>query len=398
MSTELSRTRREARLAYATTAVGISAVSLIAPVLPELAEVYGVSLGEVASIQVAVLVPGIISARWLLGRGADGGLRRMLGFALVGYGLTGAALLWLTSFPAVLGVRVVQGFFCGGLVAGAFALLSNGDGQSQPRIARNAALVCVMMAIQPLLGSALSLLGPRGPFGFYLVAVPLGMLMFVDVPHSVPATTTDETPADGSRPRATAGEALTITVVINALLFGWLLYFGPVHLAAEYEVGVSIRGVVLAGQAALGATLALSIVGLLRRHRERLLLYVGLLVPLVGLVIVTFSPALVLTVTGFLLVGVTYGVANPAAVSLLAQKGRRATGSWQSSARVGQVVGPALAGWLVARTGTTEILLVGLAIGLIGIARLAAGDLARARREQHPRPAPAPSDNPSRSS
>lgn len=389
MSREARRVRLDARLAYATTAVGISAVSLIAPVLPELAEIYAVSVSEVAAIQVAVLVPGIVSARWLLGRGADRGLHRMLGWALLGYGTTGALLLWLSHFGAVLGVRAVQGFFCGGLVAGAFALLSNGDADSQSRIARNAALICVMMAIQPVVGSALSVLGPRGPFAFYLASIPLGVLMLTASSRRGGHVAGGDEDVDRSPPRATMGEALTTTAVINALLFGWLLYFGPVHLSTEYGMGVSGRGLVLSSQAVLGALLALSITGLLRRQRERRLLYVGLIVPLTGLTLVVLAPTLSLAVVGFLLVGATYGAANPAVISLLAQRGRRATGAWQSSARIGQVLGPALAGWLVGQTVASQVLLAGIGLGVVGLCRLIVGDVLRSRRPRSGESSPA---------
>lgn len=372
-------TRRDARLAYATTAVGISAVSLIAPSLPELAAIYGVTVGEVAAIQVAVLVPGIFSARWLLGRGSDRGLSRMLALALLGYGLFGSSLLFVSSWPLVLSLRVLQGFFCGGLVAGAFALLGRGGEDGQRRIARNAALVCVMMAIQPLVGSFLNGFGPRWPFAFYLTALPLGVAMLrrsrgdtLAVPRVV--ATADDTLGE-AKPRT--GEALLVTGVINALLFGWLLYLAPVHLAESYGAGVGVRGVVLSAQAALGAVLALAVARYLVRGRQRPLLYIGVLIPMAGLLIVAAEPMLIITVIGFLLIGATYGAANPAVISILAGQGRRATGAWQSTARIGQVIGPACAGWLVERAGVRDALLTGVALGAVGLLRLLWRDCGR---------------------
>lgn len=369
-------TRRDARLAYATTAVGISAVSLVAPALPELAEIFDVTLGEVAALQVAVLVPGIFSARWLLGRGSDRGLQRMLGFALLGYGIFGSSLLFVSYWPLVLLLRVCQGFFCGGLVAGAFAMLGGGGENSQVRIARNAALVCVMMAIQPLVGSLLSEFGPRWPFAFYLTSVPLGLAMQRSSRGEAPAATPAATPAAAPAGATSAGaerrtgEALLLTGVINALLFGWLLYLAPVYLSQAYGVGVGVRGVVLSAQAALGAVVALAVARFLVTGRQRPLLYIGVLVPMLGLLVVAAAPFLAISVVGFLLIGATYGAANPAIVSILAGQGRRAAGAWQSTARIGQVIGPACAGWLVERAGVRDALLVGVALGAVGLGRL----------------------------
>lgn len=371
----------DAKLAYATTAVGISVVSLIAPALPELADLYGVSVGEIAAIQVAALVPGIVSARWLLGRGADHGLRRMLGQSMLGYAVSGGLLLLVISWPLVLALRVIQGVFSGGLVAGAFALLGSSRDRSQSRIARNAALVCAMMAIQPLVGAALSGLGPRFPFGFYLLGFPLGFALLAQArpPAPLEAPKAGAVNQDAPVRIRTPREPLVLTALINALLFGWLLYLAPVLLAEQYDVGINTRGFVLSGQAALGAMTALAVVPLLRRGRQRHLLYVGFAVPAIGLAAVGWGPNMHYAIGGFLLVGATYGAANPALVSILTARGPRATGAWQSSARVGQVVGPAVAGWLVVRAAATEVLAAGVALGVAGLLYLAVRDLSASR-------------------
>lgn len=77
--------------AYATTMVAIAAVSLLALALPELAATYGVTVSDVAWIQIGVLLPGILSASGLLWLAASRGLARVLAVSLLVYGVAGAA-------------------------------------------------------------------------------------------------------------------------------------------------------------------------------------------------------------------------------------------------------------------------------------------------------------------
>lgn len=357
-----------APLAYATTAVAISAVSLVSPALPELAASYGVSVSEVAAIQIAVLVPGIVSARWLLGAGARRGLPQMLSWTLLLYGATGGLLVWVEHWPTVLAIRLVQGFVGGGLLAGAFALLSN-SGDREGLIARNAALVCGMMATQPLIGSALATLGPRAPFAFYLTAVPLGLLMLGAARRNlIPSSSPSAPPPPARKP--SVAKSLALTVMINLLLFGWLLYLAPVLLQGEHGMSVQGRGALLSSQALLAGLLALTVTRAIRRGREGGLLYGGLAASMVGLAAVLMGPATAVVVAGFVLLGTIYGTANPAVISLITRHGRHATGAWQSSARIGQVGGPALAAWLLARVGTHPTVMVGMAVAALGLVTL----------------------------
>lgn len=356
-------------LAYATTAVAISAVSLVSPALPELAEHYGVSDSEIAALQVAVLVPGILSARFLLGPGSRRGVPRMLSWTLLVYGITGGLLVWVTYWPVVLAIRLVQGFVCGGLLAGAFALLS-GSGNRERLIVRNAALVCAMMALQPLLGSALANLGPQVPFAFYLAAVPLGLVMARVRAEAAATTGARGHAVEPAEPAPSVATSLVLTVVINLLLFGWLLYLAPVVLAGEHGLSVGARGAMLSAQALLAGAIALLAAPVIRRGRARMLLGAGLLLPIIGLVGVASTTTTTLAVVGFGLVGTVYGTANPAILSFVTRYGRHATGAWQSSARVGQVAGPALAGWLLATVSVDATVVIGAVLGGLGLAVL----------------------------
>lgn len=161
--------------AFALTIVAVSAVSLIAPSLPELARSYGVTEPTMAWFQSAVLVPGLIAAPVAMRLTRRHGLRRVLVVALMLYGLAGVSHVVESPFAIAVLTRGVQGVGGAALLAGGFALLGRLPDQQRARgVAANAALMSTMMVLQPLIGAALAAWWLRAPFLFYLSPVSTG--------------------------------------------------------------------------------------------------------------------------------------------------------------------------------------------------------------------------------
>lgn len=359
--------------AYATTALGVSSVSLLAPVLPELAARYGVDSEAMALFQTAVMLPGIVTGL-LMGRfGARGHLRTALAVSLLVFGLAGTSLACVESFSVAVALRVVQGAGGGGLVAASFMLIG---AVAEPRrfraVGHNAAIVSTMMVVQPLLGSSLGALSAAAPFGFYFLAVIAGGL----VPRTVPAAARASAPARVRRsgpPREVAG-ALAMTVILNVLAFGWLLLLTPLVLD---DAGVSIRwrGWVLAGQFGIATVVTFATARWRNRRRFDALLLAGWVTGAVSLAAAAVGPVM-MTAVILVATGACYGILNPALVATISPvDGGRWLGWWQSSARLGQVLGPLVAGALYVALEPRLVLLIGAVT-----AAATGGLLLRARR------------------
>lgn len=351
--------------AFAITALGVSGVSLLAPVLPELSVRYGVAPGAMSLFQTAVMAPGILVAVLTRRIASARGLRGVLRVLLVVYGLAGLALILVSDFPTALVLRLVQGIGGGGLVTLSFMLISTVDTRRRMRATgHNAAVISTMMVLQPMLGSVLGRLNPAAPFAFYGLAL---VAAFV-VPRAVPL----DAQHNGSERRGSGGVpipirgALVMNVLLNVVFFGWLLLLTPFLLEAA-GIDLSLRGWALALQSAVATVVTLLTARWRERGQYRALLVVGwgtLAVILAGAAVGPSGLAAALLV----LAGVVYGAVNPTLVSVISSVDRgRWLGWWQSSSRMGQVIGPLVAGALFASLSSSTVLAVGAAIGLGGI-------------------------------
>ena len=370
-------------LAYATTCVGVSAVSPIAPVLPELADMYGVSVSTVAWVQAAVLGPGVVSATALMCLAERAGLLRVLKWSLFVYGVFGVSLTLHDNFALAITSRMIQGISGGALVAGSFALVTRlPDARRHGAISTNSALVSLMMVVGPLLGAALGLISPRAPFLIYGVAIALALVVRAHVVRS----------GDNLRPSAAASKLVSSTIgrhratalvmgliaLMQLIVFGWLLYLSPIYLAERYGLSVGQRGLVLALQGSGAGVAALWARRSLRAGGELGLLALSLLLPALALLVAAVSETVALDVIAFCVASLSLGVGTPAGVSLMMWLvSTSATGIWQSTSRVGQLLGPLIAAGLVGVLPLDGVLIAGSAIASTGLIGLAAASGAR---------------------
>jgi len=339
------------------TALGVSGVSLVAPVLPELARHYGVPPGAMSLFQTAVMATGIVTAMLTARLGRRLGLAPVLTVLLLVYGTAGLSLVWVHSFPLAVGLRLLQGAGSGGLVTISFmALAALGPEHRLRATGHNAAVISAMMVILPVLGSGLGRIDAVAPFGFYGLAA----VAAVALPRLVPARPPGApTRTSGRRsPSGPVPALLAMNVLTNIVMFGWMLLLTPL-LLDEAGVVLGLRGWALAAQSGLATLATVSTARLRDRQQFRGLLILGwaTLAALLG----TAAVAGPLPSAGLLVLsGVFYGVVNPVVVSVVAGRdGGRWLGWWQSSSRIGQVSGPLVAGGMYAVLPTPAVLLVG---------------------------------------
>lgn len=246
-------------VAYAITAFGVSGVSLLAPLLPDLAELYGVSASDLSWYQTAVMLPGVVTAVATTHLVERIGLRPSLTGGLLLFGVAGTALAFVPDLWPALVLRVLQGIGSGGLVAMAVILLRRlPDGVSARAVGANSAVVSLAMVALPLVGSALGALSVRAPFLVYAAAAAvLGAVVSAVLPRGEPRPRRDGPPG----PSARMSWVMASTVVLNVAFFGWLLYLTPIVLDAR-GVGLGLRGAVLSAQSGIATIVTLATVRL----------------------------------------------------------------------------------------------------------------------------------------
>ena len=202
------------RALYLVIAVGVLApldVPLVGPVLPPLAEAFGVSNARAGLVVTVFAAPGVLFAP-LLGWLADRyGRRTVLLPCLVIYGLAGVLVTTVDTFLAVLALRGVQGLFGGSIVA-SLALTLVGDLFEGAR--RNAAMgattaaITVSAAVAPVLGGSLASVSWEVPFYLYGLSLVVAIAVFVGLPEPTAADESDarDVDADGTDDGAAGGD------------------------------------------------------------------------------------------------------------------------------------------------------------------------------------------------
>ncbi len=317
-----------------------------------------------ALFQAAVMLPGIVTAVLMTKLLSTFGLRLILAGALAIYGGAGTAVLVVASYEAALVLRVLQGVGSGGLVAIAFVLLRQLPKARRGRaISVNASIMSFMMLLQPLLGSALGAISPRTPFLFYALSLVLAAATLIIIRSG-----NDLRPQRTIKGRFSKGLALimAMSLTLNVLFFGWLLYLTPIVLEL-FGWGLGVRGVVLASQSGLATVVTIATSRLLLRKRYFLLLTAGWSAFGISMGVLALTPTSLSAVILLSFAGTFYGVVNPVLVTLAAQ-GRAVSdlGWWQSSNRAGQVLGPLVGAGAWGLMPLIGVLLLGAGIAAIG--------------------------------
>jgi ACDE family multidrug resistance protein len=371
--------RPPAVLLFLTSIVGVSATSLITSSLPDIVEAFDVPDSAAGLVLGASTVPGIVLAL-VVGLAADRfGRKVLLVGSLLLFGAAGLASAFAPTFGVFLALRALQG-------AGSSALLNLtatviGDHWSgtdrATMIGRNTAFVTVSIAILPTIGGVLTdTLGFRGPFYLFALAIPLGLAIAWRVPETElpPSGRFGEQLARAWR-FVTTPRMLTIAatgVAVFVLLFGAELTVAPFHAEGVFGLSASARGLLL-GVPAITATVVATVLGrLIGRFGRPRLVVAGALVYGTAFVVMGVAPAVWVFVLALLLVGSAEGFTIPvlqeSTLAGAATENRGiAVAVFGSAARLGQSIGPAIAGLALVSVSTVTAFF-GFALGAFVLA------------------------------
>lgn len=365
---------------FTVTLTGILNNTLVTPVIPEILEEFGLSgQGGSAGLLVATgSVAGIVVAP-IAGFLADRfGRRVVLTVCLAIFGAFGGLGALAPSFEILLLARLLQGFGSAALINLAVVLI--GDHWSGPDrtrlIGRNSAVLTVGLASVPLLSGAITQITSwRVAFAVYTIALATAAAAWVVLEErrpTAPPTVKDQ-----------FGEALVIlrrpiiraTIVCGFLvfvaIFGLFLTVLPVHLDEVFGLEALPRSLVIILPATT-ATLASFNLGRMRTMTSaRTVVIVSAVALASAYVIIGLTTTLIVLIVATLMYGTSEGFFIPMLQDLNVEDAPDehravAIAVWVGAARLGQTIGPLLAGLAVALVGTGPTFVVGAMIpGLI---------------------------------
>lgn len=350
-------TRPSERLAIAIAvgAMGTLGFSVTAPILPDLADAFGVSQGSIGLVQGSISFAGVIFSA-LIGYLADRtGRRRVVLAALAIFSVFGVAGFFARSFWALVTVRFLQGVGTSGILGVGIVLI----GDAFEGAARTRAMGINMTGLQmtsllgPVIAGFLAVNGIFRPFLIFVIGVPLAAWasrMPADRPErSVerPLRHLRAALAD-MRDQGTLADyagVLAATFVATYLLHGLGLTVVPLLLDDVFGIDVAARGVLIASFQ-LGIVLAAVRIGLLIDWMGKVnLITAAFALMAVGSAFTALAPSAVAVVAGLAVCGFGFGAFVPQAQAYAATVGGQHYRGltvlvWVTIIRLSQLAGP----------------------------------------------------------
>ncbi len=362
---------------FTVTLTGILNNTLVTPAIPNILDELNqpdgaagllVATGSLAGIVVAP-VGGFLADRF--------GRRVVLTVSLAIFGVFGGLAALAPSFEVLLLARLLQGFGSAALINLAVVLIGdNWGGVERTRlIGRNSAVLTIGLATVPLLSGAVTeATSWRVAFAVYTVALATAAtawLILDDGRRPEPPHVSDqarEAVEVLKRPiiRATILSGFLVFVAI----FGLFLTIFPLHLEDVFGLGAGARGVVI-GLPAISATLASLNLARMRYATSARTVVIG---AAVALAVAYVTIGLTTTLAVVIVATILYGASEGFFISMLqdlnvedAPDDHRAVAIavWVGAARLGQTIGPLLAGLAVGIFGTGPTFVVGAAIPVL---------------------------------
>lgn len=370
---------------FTVTLTGILNNTLVTPAIPNILDEFGaesarsgllVASGSLAGVFVAP-VAGILADRF--------GRRIVLTVCLLIFGVFGAMAALSPTFEILLLARFLQGVGSAGLINLAVVLIGDfWSGADRTRvIGRNTAVLTVGLAAMPLLsGTVTELANWRVTFGIYTVALVTAGAAWWILEEGRPEATSRVTDQIKDAVVVLRNPILVATIgagfLVFVVIFGLFLTVVPVHLAEEFGLEAGARGVLISLPAVTSTLAAFNLARITRRVSARTIVIASSLGLVIGFVTLGLTPTLGLVVVAALVYGASEGALIPMLQDLnvgTAPDEHRAAviAVWVSFARLGQTLGPLLAGVMLGFLTTGATLALGsivagmiLLVGLVG--------------------------------
>ena len=371
-STQWPGRRPAPALIWAITLTGITANTLVSPLLPDIVEDFGRPDGAAGPLVAAASLPGVLAAP-VIGLLADRfGRRNVVVPCLAILGLSGILSVLAPGYWVLVGARFAMGFGTAGLINLAVVLIGDHwSGRERVRqVGRNAAVLTAGLAVLPLLSGSLAALGGwrlgLAPSALGLVTAVAAWVLLDDVrpPHSALGLADQLRAAAGTLRSPAMAATVASGFLIFLMIFGLFLTTLPVHLEQEFGMQAAARGVLLAVPSITSTLIALNLAGLRARLGLRPLLVAGAAMFGVAVATVGLAAGVAGVVFGLLVYGMAEGTTVPSLQEVTAARAPASQrgvvlAAWVSAVRLGQACGPLLFAAVFSAIGTSATLVVG---------------------------------------
>lgn len=376
-------------LIFTITLTGITVNTLIAPSIPEILAAFGAPAQFAGLVLAAATLPGIVLAP-VIGLLADRhGRRTVLVPSLVLFGVAGGLIAAAPALWVVVALRFLQGIGSAALINLAVVVIGDHwEGAERARvIGRNAAVLTAGLALFPVVGGFLTDIATwRAPFLVY----PFALVSAFVVAQRLPAPHRRDVGLRGQlREALPVLRSIRVVGILAAstltflLIFGLLLTILPIYLQTRFGLGATVRGLLLSLPALTNSAVALSLGRLRRAVTARTLVASAAGVLAAGLAAIALAPTVGVLVAAVLLFGVGEGLMIPNLQDLATGTAPGAVRGtvvafFVSAARLGQTLGPVLAGFGLSLLGAAGTFAVGAV--LAAALAVAAATVARPQR------------------
>ncbi len=366
----------ELQAIFGVTLMAVLGVASIAPALPRIAETLGVSAGEVGMLVTAFTFPGVILTTFA-GILADryGRLRVLLPGLLL-FAVAGAACVFATSLPALIGLRMVQGI--GASTIGSINVTLIGDlfagRQRTAAMGFNASVLSIGTAAYPAVGGALAMVAWSAPFALALFAIPVAILAarrLRAAPQGHKADLGDYFgDVWGIVSRRDVLVLFFASTAIFILLYGAYVTFLPFLMAGRFGSSPLGIGLLMAGLSLSTALTSANLGRLAEWTGEARLMRLGFVIFAAGLAVIPLAPKVWALAVPAALLGFAFATTIPVVQVLLAGvapvERRGAVMSLNGTVlRLGQTLGPPVMALVHRVAGIDAVFFVGAVIALI---------------------------------
>jgi MFS family permease len=362
---------------FAVTLTGILSNSLVTPAIPNILAEFGRSSGSAGVLVATGSLAGIVIAP-VAGFLADRlGRRIVLTICLGIFGVFGGLAALAPTFEVLLAARFLQGVGSAALVNLAVVLIGdNWSGFERTRlIGRNSAVLTIGLASLPLVSGLVTEVSSwRAAFAIYTVALGTAaaawMILDGRKPQNPPRVGEQFAEAVVVLRRPVLRASILCGFLVFVAIFGLFLTVLPVHLAETFGLGAGARGVLIS-LPAVTATLASLNLGRVRMVTgARTVVIMSAVALIVSYVTLGLATTLVVAVIATLIYGSSEGFFIPMLQDLNVEDApdeHRAVvvAVWVGFARLGQTVGPLLAGLAVGLMGTGATFVAGSGIAVL---------------------------------
>ena len=288
--------KRNALFAYASGFVAFTGAQLIAPSLPTMRDSLGLTEAQLGLVMSVYLLPAALAAI-PLGVLADRlGRRRVLGYAMIGFGVAGGLLQVSSNFTVFLGVRFVQGVMFAGLLPLTMTVLGDAFRGVELVRAQGRRSVAMSMAdgVLPVVGGALVGFGWFVPWLGQLVAIPLGVVILIRL-VDVPIVNAGRTIQVGLRAVVSLFRSIPILALqyagfLRMFIKFSLITFLPVLLVDTHEASPAFAGLVLGVAALIGTIIAASVGRLSKWGRPTTFVSAGVTLMAIAITTLALAP------------------------------------------------------------------------------------------------------------